>query len=157
MILRRLLISALCLLWLTAPAEAQQATYSDHWLQAESSVEAPENWTSPEYGVGTTESSYDPYEQYQVELKLYDGDSLVERLWSSWNPTYASVVGTGYITPDIIPTPVANCAEVDHWIMKELQNVVERFARTLSETQIYRVETRYVLVGQRDDGLWEWV
>lgn len=142
---------------LTARAEAQPATYSDHWLEEQSLVEAPENWTSPEYSVGTTDSSYDPYVEYQVELKMYDGDSLVERVWSSWNPTYASAVGTAYIVPDIIHTPIANCVEVDHYIKKHLQDVIEKFARTASESQLERIETRYGLVGKRDDGLYEWV
>lgn len=151
MILRRLLISAACVLSLVGRAEAQQATYSDHWLQGGITHEEPDNFSTPEYGVGTTDSSYDPYEEYQVELKMYDGDSLVERLWSSWHPTYASVLGTAYIIPDIIHTPIANCAEVDHFVKKLLQDVVERFARTFSETQLYRIENRYRLVGWDDD------
>lgn len=143
MIVRRLLIAVPVLFFLVAPAHAQVATYADHWFEEESRLDAPENWESPEYSVGTTEAPYDPYEQYQIELKMYDGDTLVERLWSNWDPTYVSVVGSAMIIPDIIHTPIANCAEVDHWIKKELQNVVERFARTYSETQVYRIESRY--------------
>ncbi len=106
--------------------------------------------------MGTTESAYDPYEEYQVELKMYDNGVLVDRVWSSWDPVYASVVGTSYIAPDFIPTPIANCAEADHWILKRLQGLTERFARTNSETQIERVESRYVYVGPRGDGLQEY-
>lgn len=157
MSIRSLFFAAALTVLVATSVEAQQATYTDHWVDEVSLEDPPDNWSTPEYSVGTIDSSYDPYEEYQVELKMYDDGSLVERVWSSWHPTYASVVGTSWIVPDILPTPIANCAEADIWILKQLQNVTERIARTNSETQFQRVESRYGYVGPRGDGKHEYV